>query len=186
MNTKDKREDVFVKAEQNAKNWYVLYVKSRKEKVANDALMEAGFKTYLPLKKELRTWSQRKKWVEEPIFKSYVFVKIRKNELYDVTKVDQVVTYVRFAGEPAIVREKHLLLVKKMLINETSFEVQQGTIVVGKEISIKTGPFKGFSGIIKEIRGRKKFVVQLSSMGTKLVISFNDIIPPKELTSEDL
>jgi len=84
------------------------------------------------------------------------------------------------------VREKHLLLVKKMLINETSFEVQKGIIAVGKEITLKTGPFKGFSGIIKELRGKKKFVVQLASMGMKLVISLDDVIPPKELTSDDL
>lgn len=181
MSTKDKRADVLVKSEQNTKNWYVLYVKSRKERVANEALIKAGFKTYLPLRKELKTWSKRKKWVEEPVFKSYVFVKIRKNELYNVTKVDNVVTYVKFAGEPATVREDHLLLVKKMLINKTSFEVLEGAIVVGKEITIKTGPFKGQSGIINEIRGKKKFVVQLASMGTKLVISLADVVPPKDL-----
>jgi len=186
MSKEDNRTEIFIKKENSIKKWYVLYVKSRHERVANEALIKANFKTYFPVKKELKTWSQRKKWVEEPIFKSYIFIKIYRHELYHALKVDNVVTYVRFAGEPAVVREEHLLLVKKMLINQTSFEVQKGIIAIGKEITIKTGPFKGYSGKITELRGTKKFVVELQSTGSYLEISLKDVIPPAEINAQSL
>ena len=33
-----------------------------------------GIESYLPLKKVLKQWSDRKKWVEEPLFRSYIFI----------------------------------------------------------------------------------------------------------------
>ena len=70
MSIKSQREDIF-KKKHGTKQWFVLYTKSRHERTANEALIEEGYKTYLPLKKELKIRSERKKWVEEPIFKSY-------------------------------------------------------------------------------------------------------------------
>ena len=186
MNIKSQRKEIFSDQEHDVKQWFVLYVKSRHEKVANEALKEEGFKTYLPLKKELKIWTQRKKWVEEPVFKSYIFIKTIKKKLIKALEVKDVITYIRFAGEPAVVREKNLLLIKEMLINKTSFEIMQDKLDIGKEITIKTGPFKGNKGIITELRGRKKFVIQLESMILNIVISLDEVIPPKEITSQDL
>ena len=186
MNIKSQRKEIFTNKEHQVKQWFVLYVKSRHEKVINEVLTEEGFKTYLPLKKELKIRSNRKKWVEEPVFKSYIFIKIYKKELIKALKVKDVVTYIRFAGEAAVVREKDLFLIKDLLLNKTSFEVQKGEISIGNEITIKSGNFKGYSGLIIELRGRKNFVVKLDKIGANLVVPINEIVPPNELTSQNL
>ena len=56
------------------KTWYALYTKSRNEKKAHSALVSSGIDSFLPLIKNLKQWSDRKKWVEEPLFRSYLFV----------------------------------------------------------------------------------------------------------------
>ena len=56
--------------------WVALYTNPRAEKKAESNLKETGFEVYLPLRKELHTWSDRKKWVEVPLLKSYIFAKI--------------------------------------------------------------------------------------------------------------
>ncbi len=155
--------------------WYVFYVHSRKEKVANDLLNLYGFRTYLPLERKLKETKNRKRWVEEPLFKSYIFVKIRRNQLYDVLQTTYITTYVKFEGEPATVREEDLLFIKRMLITQTSFEIVSGQMEVGKEVTLKTGPFKGFKGNVAEIRGKNSIVVQLTQLNSNIVISLKDI-----------
>ena len=56
--------------------WYAVHVMPRWEKKVYTALLEQHIETYAPLQKRLKQWSDRKKWVEEPVIRSYVFVKI--------------------------------------------------------------------------------------------------------------
>ena len=58
-----------------AARWLVVYTKPRQEKKAAAALEKRGIGVYCPLKREKRKWSDRWKWVETPLFTSYVFVR---------------------------------------------------------------------------------------------------------------
>ena len=40
--------------------WFALYTKSRHEKILERELMKKGLQTFLPLKKVIRHWSDRK------------------------------------------------------------------------------------------------------------------------------
>jgi transcription antitermination factor NusG len=57
-------------------NWYAVYTRHRSEKRLADALAKLGIDHYLPLLRTRKKWSDRYKWVEEPLFASYVFVRI--------------------------------------------------------------------------------------------------------------
>ena len=59
----------------NPTPWKVIYTASRQEKKVAVLLERFGIAYYLPLVKKLRLWSDRKKWVEMPLFNGYVFVK---------------------------------------------------------------------------------------------------------------
>ena len=60
--------------EQAVRYWHALYVRSRAEKKVLAQLEDMGIQAYLPLITHVKQWSDRKKKVEEPLFKSYVFV----------------------------------------------------------------------------------------------------------------
>jgi transcription antitermination factor NusG len=159
-----------LKREQEKPEWYVFYVTAKHERKAEALLIRDGFEPYLPLIKTLKYWKQRKKWLEEPLFKSYIFVKVKKNQLYDVLQIPSIITYVRFSGEPAIIRQQHIDLIKELIINKTKFELSTKTIKVGEAIKLKTGPFKGQKGVVKEIRGKKRLLVSLESINFTLEI----------------
>ncbi len=57
--------------------WYPVYTRSRAEKKAHEELNRKGILSYLPLKKTVKQWSDRKKIVEEPLIKSYLFIILR-------------------------------------------------------------------------------------------------------------
>ena len=58
------------------KQWIVVRSKPRSEKVVYKELVSKNIEAYLPLLKERRKWSDRKKWVEFPLFSSYLFARI--------------------------------------------------------------------------------------------------------------
>jgi transcription antitermination factor NusG len=60
----------------------------------------------LPAQQVTKQWSDRRKVVLEPIFKSYVFVKIADTNKWDLKKVNGVLNFVYWLGKPAIIKER--------------------------------------------------------------------------------
>ncbi len=151
-------------------NWYVFYVTAKHERKAEKLLIRDGYNCYLPIITVLKQWKQRKKHVEEPLFKSYIFVKVRKNEIYDVLQTPSVISYIRFAGEPAVISQQHIDLIQELIQNKTKFNISSERVKVGEQITLKSGPFEGEKGVVKEIRGTKKLLVVLNSIDFTLEI----------------
>ena len=60
--------------------WNVLYTKTKNEKKVFDRLSNLGIDSYCPCQRILKQWSDLEKWVDEPVFKSYIFVKVPESE----------------------------------------------------------------------------------------------------------
>ena len=73
---------------QDSKKWLAVYTKPRHEKFVEKELKKKGIEVYLPILKERRKWSDRKKWVSFPLFRSYIFVKIEIKNALDVRKLN--------------------------------------------------------------------------------------------------
>ena len=76
--------------------WYAIYTRPRAEKQVCQRLVEQGIEAYLPIRKTMRQWSDRKKMVEVPLFTSYVFVHIDRRFYDDVVRTHGVVKYITF------------------------------------------------------------------------------------------
>ena len=87
------------------KKWHAVYTKPRWEKKVNALLLSKGIETYCPLNKVRKKWSDRIKLVEEPLFKSYVFVHINELDYSRVRMVNGVLNYVYWNGKPAVIRD---------------------------------------------------------------------------------
>ena len=72
------------------RKWLAVYTRPRWEKKVNQLLSEKGVENYCPLNKVRRKWSDRVKVVEEPLFKSYVFVRIGENEKWEIKKINGI------------------------------------------------------------------------------------------------
>ena len=88
-----------MKEDTTTQQWYALYTKSRAEKKVAGELNKLGITNYLPIKRELRQWSDRKKWVEVPAISSYIFICIPKERYNDVFQVNGIVAYVSYKGK---------------------------------------------------------------------------------------
>lgn len=76
--------------------------------------MEKGIEIFCPLVKARHQWSDRVKTVEEPLFKSVFFVKIREEQRTDVRKTEGVVNFVYNNGKPIYIKEKMIQAIRQL------------------------------------------------------------------------
>ncbi len=155
--------------------WYALYTKSRAEKKVLEQLTDMGIKAYLPLKRVLRQWSDRKKWVDVPVISSYIFIHIPESDYRKVFDARGVVAYVSHKGKAVTIPDHEIEAMRRTIENNIEFDVQQRSLKKGEEITITSGPLKGVKGIIKEVQGDKKLYISISNIGYTLVIDMKDV-----------
>ena len=156
-------------------NWYVLYVKSQTEKKTATALERMGLEVFCPTKTEVRQWSDRKKKVKVPLFKSYVFVRLEEGERQQVFAVPGVVRYLFWLGKPAVVRDEELETVRKWLADEQVADVQVRQFSPGDRVEIKGGVFKGQSAVVDHT-GSRKIRLILKHLDVIVEASYRDLV----------
>lgn len=134
--------------------WYVLHTKPRNEKKVTGQLQEMGIKVYCPLREEIRQWSDRKKKVAEPVFKSYVFVFLNdyKEDNVEVLRLRGAVRFLWWLGKPGIVREIEIKAIQDFLDNYKNADIEI-SFEVGEKVEIMEGPLKESKGTLINLKG---------------------------------
>lgn len=113
------------------------------------------------------------KIIEEPLFKSYVFVKVDDGEMSQVRYVDGVLNYVYWNGKPAIVREQEIIDVKKFMSEYEDVEVSSIELKPADAVVLNTGVMMGATGRVVRIMGSNTVEVRIDSLGFILTAKFD-------------
>jgi len=142
-----------------SKSWYAIYVRSRHEKSVLAELQKKGIESSLPLTIVTRQWSDRRKKVEVPLFRGYVFVKIDiKNEKLPVLTTSGVVKFVTFNNVTVPIPEDQMYWLQQMIASDLLLSQEQD-FPVGTEIDVMFGPLKGLRGRVKQKNSETRLVV---------------------------
>ena len=151
-----------------SRKWLAIYSRPRWEKKVNQLLQEKGLESYCPLNKVRRKWSDRMKTVEEPLFKSYVFVKVSEENRTEVRMTPGVINFVYWDGKPALIKEKEINAIKQFLNEYENVEVEPLNLELNQRVKITTGPLMDQEGAIIGINRRTVKIV-IGSLGYQLV-----------------
>lgn len=151
--------------------WFALYTRPRYELRVHKELETMGIESYLPLQKTLKKWSDRKKWVEEPLFKSYCFVRIAPEYYRKPLEIIGAVRYIYFEGKPAKIRDSEIDAIRMICDSDFPVEVVDRDFVAGEKISISCGPLSGLEGEFIESAGKHKVLVRIDSINHALLVS---------------
>ena len=155
------------------KHWHAIYVKSRSEKKVAERLDEMGIDYYLPLVTTIKQWSDRKKKVEEPLFKSYVFVHSSPKQHIPILNVYGVLHFVTFEHQPVIVPENQIIAIRKYISDYDENKKTQETcdLQEGQMVRIISGPMMGLEGRLVSAKDVKKLVIYIEAVGQYLPVS---------------
>jgi transcription antitermination factor NusG len=151
-----------------AKKWYAIYTKPRWEKKVHNLFAEKHIESYCPLNKVHKQWSDRVKLVEEPLFKSYVFVHITEEDQLKVRMVNGVLNFVYWLGKPAVVKQIEIDRIKRFLNDHENVTLEPIDVKADDKVIINAGVFMDKRATVQRSFGNK-VIIEIESLGYKLV-----------------
>ena len=142
--------------------WFAVQTRPRHEKKVNSELHEKGIRSFLPLHRERRRWSDRYQWVELPMFSQYLFVQMLPTAQARL-RVLQTTGIVQFVGASGCGTPipndqiESLYAIDSQRIPTTPHEF----LHVGERVRIRGGSLEGIEGILSAIRNDKSLVVSV-------------------------
>jgi transcriptional antiterminator RfaH len=150
-------------------SWYAIYTKTNGEKKILQNLRQEKIECYLPLTKTLRLWSDRKKWIEVPFFRNYLFVYVSNVEFFRVLNLPGVVSYVSFGGQAQTIPPQQIENIKRLIEQqEREIILSRENIEKGQFAEVLAGPFKGIQGEVVKICGQCRIVVRIEALGCSI------------------
>lgn len=144
--------------------WYALYCKSRHEKKVARQLEEKQITYYLPLRREIRQWSDRKKWVEVPLFRGYIFVHIPSSMQIPVLETYGAVSFVKFGNKLIPIQEDQIESVKVIEKYGVGLQQEESDLHLQDRVRVTAGACKGLEGYLAHKKNTDRFVVVIDSL----------------------
>ena len=158
--------------------WYVVYTCPKAEKTVCTKAQQLGFEAFLPLQKEVRQWSDRKKTVEAPIFPNYVFIRATPQHRFKLLKIRELVSFVSFEQTPATISDEEIASIKKISLSEVNVS-PENFYQVGEKVVVIKGQFTGTEGILVRDNGKDKIVIQVRALRQAIAIELpKDCVVP--------
>ncbi len=155
--------------------WYVIYTKPRMEIKVTESLKSLGLTVYCPVVTEIHQWSDRKKKIVAPLFKSFIFVNLEAKDRKKVFEVPGVVNYLFWLGKPAEVRDEEIKVIKDWNENDEMGKMEVEQFSPGDRITISRGAFKNQQALIRHV-DKKRMRLLLPSLGYTISIRTKEVV----------
>ena len=158
--------------------WYILYTMPRMEKKLAKMLSSRHFEYYLPILTQKKRWSDRFKFIDTPIFPSYIFINTDINSYRnEILSLPGAHHFLALDNKFLTVDKKSLDLVKKFIEEypETLKIRKENTLVRGAKVKIKHGHFKGYEGIIMILKSKTRLCVRLPVGNVSIEVNIDEL-----------
>lgn len=108
------------------------------------------------------------KVVQEPLFKSYVFVKVNDADRTAVRMTSGAINFVYWNGKPAVIKEKEITAIRRFLDEYENVEAKPTQLKINQRVRITTGSLMDQEGKVLDVR-HKMARVAIDSLGYILV-----------------
>jgi transcription termination/antitermination protein NusG len=142
-----------------AASWYALQTRSRHEKLVRDRLAGRGFEPLLPLSRRLSQWSDRKIWIDAPLFSGFCFARFSLHDQLAVLTLPGVVRIVGCNG-PEAIPDDEMVSLQKLAVSGLDCEPQQ-YCEEGMLVEVIGGPLAGVRGTLIRKAGRDHVVLRV-------------------------
>jgi transcription antitermination factor NusG len=155
-----------------ASRWFAVWTRSRQEKVVAETLDKLGVHHYLPLKSELRKWSDRKQMVETPLFSGYLFVHINlsTNSRLQVLKAPGVGALVGNQMGPLPIPDRQIEDIRRLITVGVECSVQP-LLKEGDRVRVVQGALTGIEGTLIRNGSASRLLVSIEMIRQSLSVS---------------
>jgi transcription antitermination factor NusG len=151
------------------RRWYALSLRSRYEKKAHADLVSRGIESFLPLIEEVHVWSDRKKRVQEPLFRGYLFVRTDLRDRISILQTPGVVRFVQIGAHLSSIPERQIDWMRIMIGHPTSVK-REPFLSSGEKVRVIGGLFQGVEGIVISVTGSTRVVLSLACIAQSVSV----------------
>jgi transcription antitermination factor NusG len=110
--------------------------------------------------------------IEEPLFKSYVFVKMADENRSSIRMTDGVINFVYWNGKPAVIKEKEILNIQKFLGEHENVSLVKIEFKQNDHVAVAAGPLMDQKGKVIEVKNKMAKVV-IETLGYMLIANIS-------------
>jgi transcription antitermination factor NusG len=125
--------------------------------------------SFLPLIEEVHTWSDRKKRVEEPLFRGYLFVRTDLKNRQAILETDGVVHFVQIGARLNPIPDEQINWVT-ILVGHPDRVVRESYMSEGQRVRVTAGPFMGMQGYVLKVKSSTRVVVSLDAIAQSVSV----------------
>jgi transcription antitermination factor NusG len=160
--------------------WYAVQTLYRHEQRIALNLAAKGFATYLPLIRETRQWTDRKKVIDFPAFGGYVFVR-HDASLASRVRVLETAGVLRLLGDnhaPVPIPDIEIESLRRMLESNMAC-MRCGYLAIGSLVQVKSGVLAGIRGRLTRVNSSLRLVLSVStvSRAISVEVGLDDVEP---------
>ncbi len=161
-------------------NWYAIHTRSKQERVVATRLTGSGISSYLPVVREVRRWSDRKKIIELPLFTCYLFVRLELTSprRYDLLATAGILRLIGANGAGEAIPDDQIEAIRIMLENDINPKPCP-FLKVGQRVRVRDGALAGVEGILSTRNGEDELVISIDAMERSLAIKVHgyEVVP---------
>ncbi len=143
--------------------WFVLRTRSRQEKALESTLRGAGIGCYLPLRRTVRRYGERRVESLLPMFPGYVFLWGVRDETYFADRTRRVAGVIPVTDQATL--EWELEGLHRALECGATLDPYEA-IHEGLRVRVLSGPFEGLEGVVASRVSPERLVLQVRMLNT--------------------
>lgn len=149
-------------------NWYVAYTRECCETKVAEILTRKLIENYCPLIRTVKKVNNVRKIVLEPLFTSFVFVRMNKTDLHKLKSIDKIISVVCWMQKPALIKDIEIEMIKKFLNAYKNIELEKTGVITNEIVKIVIEPL-GEGERNSDGLGYDKIKLILPSLGYSMV-----------------
>ena len=173
----------------NTERWYAIQTRSNFEKRVTVELTAKGFEHYCPMFSEVHQWMDRKKSIDRPVFRGYVFVRFADASIsrLQIMQTSGVVRILRTSTKLSAIPDHEISGIRRVIEQGKSVEAHI-FLREGAAVRMRRGALKGVEGVLVKVKNQARLVVAISllsqSVATEVDIRDVEVIrQPNKTTS---
>lgn len=150
-------------------SWFALNTKFRYEDYVAKQLSGKGYETFLPVYKCRRTWSDRIKQVELPLFPGYLFCRFDIANRLPILVTPGIIQIVGFGKTPIPVDDGEIAAIRTVVGADVDKEPWP-FLQVGQTVRVEYGALRGVEGILLNVKGGHRLVLSVTLLQRSVAV----------------
>jgi transcription antitermination factor NusG len=149
--------------------WYVLYVRSRHEKVVENSLRGRGYSVFSPSYRTKRKRVDRIAQIDVALFPGYVFCQFDPSKRLPILMTPGVVGVVGRGNQPDPVDDTEIASIRTVTLAGGSVQPWP-FLKVGQRVRVQSGPLTGAQGIFMRVQDDTRLIVSVTLLRRAIAV----------------